>query len=96
MRGDLGIAIHAELHDEAFDGTEEGVVVVVVFGDEFIEMIRAQRRPVMMNLNYDVALGGFEFHFVFGRDGRLGRLLRRGFFGGGRGDSPASQGAGSK
>src|SRR6185312_1201934 len=72
---DRRIAVDAELHHEALDDAEEGDVVVVAELDEVVEAIGAERRPVAMHLDHEVALGRRELHFV-GR-GRRGRGLRR-------------------
>ena len=51
------IAVDAELHHEALDDAEEGDVVEVAELDQVVEAVGAERRPVAMHLDDEVALG---------------------------------------
>lgn len=86
---DRGVAVDAELDHEAFDGAEEGDVLEVADLDEVVEAVGSEGRPVAIDGDFEVSLGGSEkgveglggFFGRFGGVGHGGVLFCRGGFG---------------
>src|SRR5262249_45767381 len=61
---DLRVSGDAELRPSAGDDAEASRIVEVFFPDQAMKAVRAARRPIAVNLDDEIAGGGFEFHFI--------------------------------